>query len=846
MFQLWQDLRYAVRTLSKSPGFLLVAVLSLALGIGANSAIFAVINAVMLRTLPVANPDRLALLTDPGASGTNVETTEHGERRLLSYPEFDRLRARNSVFQGMFAAMSAPATLDVTESGATAATAGGAAKARVQLVSGEFFDVLGVGAAIGRVFTAQEDRAPGANPVAVISYGFWERTLAGDRAALGKSLRIGRGLFRVIGVAPPGFRGMLVGSDTDVWLPITMQAQALPGRDYLTPRDTLWLQVMGRLAPGISIEKARAGVNVEFQQILREWAGSGAGAAPTEKERRGMLDQKIKLQEGAKGASRLRDQFSDPLELLMAMVVLVLLVACANIANLTLARASGRQRELGVRLALGAGRGRIVRQLLTESMLVAAMGGALGLVLAFWTTDLLLALVRRGFDGVALDPARDVRVFLFTAAVSVLTGVLFGLGPALRAARLDVNRTMGANVRGSTGMRGRLQAGRALVVAQVTLSLLLCIGAALFVRSLHNLLNVNLGIDREHLLMARIDPVAAGYSQAAMPALCERIRERLKTIPGVRDSAVSNDGLFTGDEGDHISIDGGIERADDDMGSNWTLIGPGYLNTLGISLLRGRAIDEADMERGRPVCVVNQAFAKYFFGDESPIGHHVTDLYPTTVTTFEIVGVVGDVRENELRGKIRQRFYGNYAHPIGTLTAPAMVVSAVGDPVRVVETVRRALAEVDRSLPVLNIRTLNQQLDRGAITQRLTADLAACFGGLALLMAAIGLYGVMSYSMARRTSEIGIRIALGASQGSVLWMAMRETLWMVAVGVALGLGAAWWLGRVVEHQLFGLSAADPVAIGVAVAVIVCAAALAGFVPARRAARVDPMAALRSE
>ncbi len=842
MPQLWQDLRYAVRTLLKSPGFLLVAVLSLALGIGANSAIFAVINAVMLRTLPVANPERLALLTDPGASGTNVETTENGERRMLSYPEFDRLRAGNSVFQGMFAAMSAPATLDVAESGGGDQHPAGTAKARVQLVSGEFFDVLGVRAAIGRVFTSQEDRAQGANPVAVISYGFWERTLGGDRAALGKTLRIGRGLFRVIGVAPPGFRGMLVGSDTDMWLPITMQAQALPGRDYLTRRDTLWLQVMGRLAAGISVEKAQAGVNVEFQQILREWAAS----APTERERREMLNQKIKLKEGAKGASALRDQFSDPLELLMAMVGLVLLVACANIANLTLARASGRQRELGVRLALGAGRGRIVRQLLTESMLVAAMGGALGLVLAFWTTDLLLALVRRGFDGVALDPARDARVFLFTAAVSVLTGVLFGLGPALRAARIDVNRTMGANVRGSTGMRGRLQAGRALVVAQVTLSLLLCIGAALFVRSLHNLLNVKLGIDREHLLIARIDPVAAGYSQAALPVLCERIRDRLKTIPGVRDAAVSNDGLFTGDEGDHISIDGGIQRADDDMGSNWTLIGPGYLNTLGVPLLRGRAIDEADMERGRPVCVVNQAFAKYFFGDESPIGHHVTDLYPTTVTTFEIVGVVGDVREHQLRGNIRPRFYGNYAHPIGTLTAPAMMVSAVGDPVIVVETVRRALAEVDRSLPVLNIRTLNEQLDRGAITQRLTADLSACFGGLALLMAAIGLYGVMSYSMARRTSEIGIRMALGASQSSVLWMAMRETLWMVAVGVALGLGAAWWLGRVVQHQLFGLSAADPVAIGGAVAVIVCAAAVAGFVPARRAARVDPMAALRSE
>jgi predicted permease len=838
MVQLWQDLRYAVRTLSKSPGFLLISVLTLALGIGANSAIFAVINAVMLRTLPVANPEELALLTDPGASATNVETTENGERRLLSYPEFKRLCAGNSVFSGMFAAMSSPSILDVSESGGAAEKA----KARVQLVSGEFFNVLGVKPAIGRAFTAEEDKSPGANPVAVLSFGFWERGAAGDRGVVGKTLRIGGGLFRVIGVTPPGFRGMLVGNDIDVWLPITMQAQALPGRDYLTPRDTLWLQVMGRVAPGIAVDRAQAGVNVEFQQILREWAAE----APTEKARRNVLNQKITLRAGARGASRLRDEFSDPLKLLMAMVGLVLLIACANIANLTLARASGRQRELGVRLALGAGRGRIVRQLLTESMLVAAMGGVLGMAVAFWTTDLLLTLVRRGFDGVALDPARDARVFLFAAAATVLTGALFGLGPALRATRRDLNSAIAANVRGAAGMRGRLEAGRTLVVAQVTLSLLLCIGAALFVRSLHNLLNVNLGIDREHLLVARIDPAAAGYTQAGMPALCERIRDRLRTIPGVRDASVSNDGLFMGDEGDHLSVEGGIAHSEDETASLWTLVGPGYLRTVGIPLLRGRAIDEADMAAGKPVCVVNQAFATYFFGDESPLGHHLTDLYPTTVTTFEIVGVVADVREHDLRDKIRPRFYGNFAHPIGTLSPPAMVVSAAGDPAGVVETVRRAVAGVDASVPVLNIRTLTQQLDRGTIVQRLTADLAACFGGLALLMAAIGLYGVMSYSMARRTAEIGIRMALGASQPRVLWMVMREVLGMVAIGVALGLAAAWWLGRAVQSQLFGLAATDPWSVGLAVGVLIGAAAIAGFVPAARAARVDPMTALRCE
>jgi predicted permease len=838
MRQLWQDLRYSVRTLSKSPGFLAVAVLTLALGIGANTAIFAVVNAVILQSLPVAHPEQLALLTDPDEAATNVETTQYGERSLLSYPEFTELRAHNSVFSGMFAAMSVPAALDVAEDGNGAETT----KARVQLVSGEFFDLLGVQPARGRAFTAEEDKAPGANPVAVLSNSFWRRQFDANPAIIGKSLRVGGGIFRVIGVAPEGFHGILVGSDAEIWLPISMQAQALPGRDYLKPRDTLWLQVMGRLLPGMSLERAQAGINVGLQQVLREWM-------TTESTRRGgrdPLQQRIKLHPGATGASHLRGQFSDPLKLLMAMVGLVLLIACANIANLMLARASGRHREVGIRLALGAGRGRIVRQLLTESLLIATLGGTFGIALAFWTTNLLLALVRRGFDGVALDPAHDLRVFLFTAAATLFTGLLFGIGPALRAARQDLNSAIGSNVRGAAGVRGRLQAGRLLVVAQISMSLLLCVGAALFVRTLHNLLNVNLGIDREHLLMARIDPSAAGYTQAALPVLCERLRERLKTIPGVRAVSLSNDGFFSGDEGDSVAVDGALKLPDNQMSSLWTLIGPDYLRAAGIPLLRGRAVDESDMAAGRPVCMVNQAFVKRFFGDASPLGHHVTDLYPTTVTTFEIVGVVADVQEHSLRGTIRPRFYGNYAHPIGTLSAPSMIVSVAGDPAKMIETTRRAIAAVDPSIPVLNIRTLDQQLDRGTIVPRLTADLSACFGGLALLMAAIGLYGVMSYSTARRTAEIGIRMALGASHGSVLWMVMRETLLMLAIGTVFGLAGAYWLGRLAQNMLFGLKATDPLAAAVAVGVMALAAALAGFIPARRAARLDPLNALRCE
>ncbi len=838
MWLFWQDVRYSVRALGKSPGFLLVAVLTLALGIGANTAIFAVVNAVILRALPVSHPEQLTLLTDPDEAATNVETTEHGERRILSYPEFVELRNHNSVFSGLLAAQSQPVSVDVIEN----RTGSPSTKARVQLVSGEFFDVLGVQPALGRAFTAAEDSAPGANPVAVLSDSFWRRALGADPAVTGMTLRIGGGIFRVVGVAPPGFHGILVGNDTEIWLPITMQAQALPGRDYLNPRDTLWLQVMGRLAPGMSRPHAEAGINVGFQQFLREWAASER----TPKAAQNMLDQRIKLRDGASGASALRGQFSDPLKLLVAMVGLVLLIACANIANLLLARASGRTREIGIRLALGASRVRIVRQLLTESLLIAAAGGALGMVLAFWTTRVLLALVQRGFDGVSLDPARDIRVLLFTAAATLATGFLFGLAPALRAARSDLSSTIGSNVRGAAGMRGRLETGRILVIAQVSLSLLLTIGAALFVRTLHNLLNVHLGIDREHLIVARIDPSAAGYSQAGLPGLCERIRERLQTIPGVRAASISNDGLFTGDEGDHVAVDGALKLSENEMSSLWTLVGPDYPRTVGIPVLRGRAIDASDMAAARPVCVVNESFVKHFFGEANPLGHHVTDLYSTTVTTFEIIGVVGDVQEHSLRGKIRPRFYGNYAHPIGTLSAPAIVLNASRDPAALVETARRGIASVDASIPVLNIRTLNQQLERGTIVPRLTADLAACFGALALLMAAVGLYGVMSYSTARRTSEIGIRMALGASQQSVLWMVMRETVRMLAIGTALGLFATFWLGRLIQNLLFGVDAKDPIAASIAVGVLAVAACLAGLIPAVRAARVDPIIALRCE
>ncbi len=834
-----RDIRYAWRTLRKSPGFTAVAVLTLGLGIGANTAIFSLINAVMLRLLPVQHPEQLVLLTDPSESGVAVDTTEHGVRSLLSYPEFEQLRLHNTVFSGMLASQSDVSDSDVFPGGKETAQP---LKAHTQLVSGNFFHLLGVQPLVGRVFTTEEDQSPGANPVTVVSYGYWQREFAGNPNVVGSIVRVGQGVFQILGVAPPGFRGILIGSDTDFWFPISMQEQVLPGRDYLKPRDTLWLQVMGRLTPGISLKRAEAGINTTFQQTLRGWAAD----LPTERERKNKLNEKIQLRPGSRGASALRGEFSDPLILLMIMVGVVLLIACANIANLMLARASGRQREIGIRLALGAARRRLIRQLLTESLLIAGMGGVLGIVLSIAGTRLLLALVSTGVSDLGLEVHSDTRVLLFTAAISLVTGLVFGLAPAIRGTRLDMNRTLAANARGSTGGRGRVQTGRILGMTQVALSLVLLMGAALFMRSLHNMLTQNLGFDREHLLMVSVDPATAGYKGPSATAMYERVREELRSVSGVRSVSLSHGGLFNGDSGDHLAIEGSRVREPEKLQSQWTEIGADYFKTLRIPLLRGREIDGADAARGAPVCVINESFMRRFFPGLDALGKHITDEYPTTVETFEIIGVVADSKEHRPNEKKYPRFYSNISHPIGTVGEVTFLLSTSGNPGSVALAVLKLLRQFDRNLPILAVRTVDQQIDRRLITERLVADLAAFFGGLALLMAAIGLYGVMSYSMARRTSEIGIRMALGASALSVMRMVLGETLWMVAIGMAIGLPFGVAVARVISSRLYGVSAADPVSIAAALFVVLGSAALAGYVPAHRASRIDPMVSLRHE
>ena len=837
---LLQDLSYAIRVLRKSPAFTVVAVMTLGVAIGANTAIFSLINAAMLRLLPVDHPGQLVLMTDPSASGIAADTTQHGVRAVLSYPEFEQLRTNNEAFSGILASEDQVTDLDLFPG--TSHT-GQSIRARGQLVSGEFFQVLGIRPILGRTFTPDEDRVRGGSPVAVVSYDFWKNQLGARYDAIGSQLTAGQGIFNVIGVAPPGFNGILVGTKADIWFPMTMQQQVIPGREYLTPHDTLWLQVMGRLAPGISVKSAEASINVTFQHLLQEWAP----LLPDERNRKQKLEEKIKLRPGARGASSLRDQFSDPLTILMAMVGVVLLIACANIANLMLARANGRQREIGVRLALGASRLRLVRQLMTESFFIGLLGGALGILLAAAGTRILLALLSPGVDDLDLAVPLDYPVLGFTAAISILTSLLFGLAPAIRASRGVGTSTLLSCGRSLVGGIGRVRLGRVLVVAQVALSLILVMGAALFVRSLRKMLAENLGFERGQILLVTTDPVAAGYKGASMLALYNNLLDSVRTIPGVRGATISNQAPFGGgDSGDHLAIEGSPVTDPEELASQWTEVGPDYFSTLGIPLLRGREITADDATSARQVCVINQSFANAFFPESDPIGRHITDLYPTTIETYEIVGIVADAKEHWPTERKSPRFYANLAHPIGSVDTVTLLLRASDDTALIAPAIRQTLGQLDANLPVIRLRTFHEQVDVLLVMQRLVAQLAAFFGGVALFMAAIGLYGVLSYSTGQRRAEIGIRMALGASGPRMVRMILGEAFGMVGIGVVIGLLGAFAASKLVSSQLFGLSGADPLAAAIAIGIILISALLAAYIPGRRASRIDPMLSLKYE
>ncbi|HKH47986.1 MAG TPA: ABC transporter permease, partial [Thermoanaerobaculia bacterium] len=711
--QLLQDLSYALRTFRRSPTFTLVAVLSLALGIGANTAIFSLINALLLRELPVQEPSGLVAVGDP----TRVSSLSTGNVRndLISVPMYKEIRDQNHVFSQVFASgRVGRLSVGIEPSGAEPESARG------RLVSGNYFSVLGVQAVRGRTFTAQEDRAPGAAPFVVISHAYWKRRFALDPQVIGRRITLNKHPFTVIGVTPEGFFGDIVGLATDLWIPLSMQPQVNPGRDYLDRWDTSFLLLMGRLAPGVSIEKARAEINVLFPRIVKENTGSGI----TDQLLPSPDRMHVEVTSGAAGFSSLRRELSQPLFTLMAMVALVLLVACANVANLMLERAMARQKEIAVRLALGAGRARLIRQLLTESVLLSVMGGALGLLFAFWAGKALLQLVS-GSAAASVDLRPDLPILGFTAAVAIFTGILFGLAPALRATRVELAPTLKESARSVAGQGagGRWQLGKLLVVVQFALSLLLVMGAGLFLRTLQNLERLDLGYDRSSLLLLNVEPVAAGYQGARLETFPRDLIDQLKALPGVRAVTFSENGIFSGTEsGTTIRLPDSQSPGEDGLPIAYDCVGAEYFRTVGIPLAAGRDFELRDGPGAPYVAVINEAMAKKHFAGASPLGKHVVISGPPDLE-YEIVGVSRDARDHDLRGPVEPRLYVPLVQSTDVGVDINLEIST-REPAALIEPVRQAIRAYDPNLPIREIEPLASMIDDTITNERTIARLA--------------------------------------------------------------------------------------------------------------------------
>ncbi len=830
--ELVQDLAYTARTLRRSPAFTLIAVFTLALGIGANTAIWSVLHALLLRPLPVRAPEELVALGNP----TRIASLSTGSVRtdLISYPLAREILERSRSFSGAFASGRTGQLIL-----GTPGTAGARESVRGRLVSGSYFAVLGVGAARGRTFSADDDRAPGAAPFAVLSYDYWQRRFAGDAAVVGRRLVLNGFPVTVIGVARPGFSGEIADAPTDLWLPLSLQPQINPGHASLDRWDVSWLLVLGRLQPGVSLAAARGEVNDLFSQIVTGRLGTTLPET-LRPDAKGLQDLKIEVTPGSGGFSRQRRELAQPLFAILAMVMLVLLIACANIANLLLERAVARQKEIAVRLALGAGRARLIRQLLTESLVLAALGGGLG-ALAAWSI--------LGGRSTQLGLRPSLPVLAATAAVVVATGLLFGLAPALGATRVDLAPTLKENARslaGSGGKAGRWPLGKLLVVSQLTLSFLLLTGAGLFVGTLRNLEHLELGFPRDEIVMVHVDPVAAGYTGERMASFSRQLLERLQALPGVTGATFSENGLFSGTEsGTSMHVEGVGSMADEGLDLSYDRVGPRYFEAIGIPALLGRGIGTADGPSAPKVAVINQAFRKRYFADRDPLGRHLIET-GSSGKSFEIVGVVADVHDHEIRGTVPPRFYVplEQTDDIGDV-APNFEIRTA-HPTALLAPVARALQAFDPHLAFEDPHPLAAMVDASIRNERTVAQLASAFGGIALLLAAIGLYGVLSYTVARRTHEIGIRMALGSARAGVLGKVVAETLVLAGVGVALGVPLALGLARLVASRLFGLAPTDPATLAAAILTLVLVAILAGALPGSRATRVEPVQALRYE
>jgi predicted permease len=793
---LLHDFRFALRMLRKAPGFTIVVILTLTLGIGANAAIFSLLDAVLLRTLPIERPEELERLGG-----------------YFSYPLFRELRTRNEVFSGLAARQTVPVSVSA---------AGRTERAVAEIVSGNYFEVLGVRAMLGRTFTSADDRVPMGHPVAVISYHEWRQRLSGDPAIVGKQLRIDNYPFTVIGVAPPAFFGVEAGTSVDMWLPVMMQPQVFGrGQSSFDNSGWGWLNLFGRRAPGVGEARAREALNLTFHQIVEEGH---------QKLFRPGSDVAIQLASGSTGFSRLRGEFENPLYVLMAVVVVVLLIAAANVANLLLARSTARRHEVGIRLALGAGRSRLIRQFLVESTLLGIAGGCLGFLVTGWAVQLLLSSLPAERVPLTLDFHADARLLCFTLTISLAASVLLGLAPAIRATRPDVNHSL-------TG-------SKLLVVSQVSLSLVLLIGAGLFLRSLRNVVAIDAGLNTEGVLLASLDPELNGYAPLQVVNFYRQLRARLLELPGVRAVGMSEAAVLSGEFSSvGLIVPGNPRPGGPARGILQNRVDGDFFQATGGAIVRGRDFGAQDTPTSPKAAIISERAARYFFGEIDPLGARVRLGGVDNVT---IIGIARDSKYRSVREEPSRISYVSFQQDERPSGERTIYVRTDGEPLALAGALRRTVQALDRDLPLYNIKTFAEQKDESLARERLVATLSGFFGALALSLASIGLYGVMAYNVQRRTREIGIRMSLGAARGVVMWGVAREGLMLLLAGVVIGLPLSWSLSKLLTSQLYGVAPGDPVTVLAATLLLAAVAACAGYLPARRASSVDPMLALRTD
>ena len=825
------DLRFVLRSLTRTPSLIAAAVISLALGIGATTAIFTLTDQILLRVLPVKEPQRLVLFD---WAGQFIGGTTRGYKYTFAYRTYEDLRNGNpGVFTGI-AARSQEA-VDVADKGL-------AQRATAELVSGNYFDVLGVTAAIGRTFTLEEDKIKDAEPYVVLGYQYWQRRFGGDAAVLNRSIEINGHPLTVIGVAESGFTSFEPMSPADVFVPMAMKKVVTPTWDDRARRNSIWLKIFARLSPGVDVRAAQSAMAVPYHNALEN--DLRATGAP-ERDWKHYLANSLRLVDASQGFGSFQQIFKKPLYVLLAMVGTLLLIGCANVANLLITRAAARQKEIAIRLSLGATRGALIRLVMTESLLVSLGSGLVGLLLAMWMTSVLVGMLPYDNIAVALQTTPDGRILAFAAGVSLLTSILFGLAPALQATRPDLSATLKSESGKASSGSGHTRLRRLLVAAQVCLSLLLLVGAGLFARSLYTLLTTQSGIDTARLLALSIDPSLHKYSPERARRLFVDLENNLRRLPGVVTASAASYPLLADDNWQNtVHIEGYHPAEHEDMNPGFNQVMPGFFNTVGAHIVAGRDFTEKDSAGAPKVVIVNEDFVRRYFAHESPLGRHI-GWGGDGPLDKEIVGVARDLKGGDLKEKNKPWTF-TPALQDEKPSEMTFYIRTNRSPLALAQEARRTVSQLDASLPLFNVKTVERQVEETHFMDRLFAWLSAAFGLLATLLASVGLYGITAYAVTRRTQEIGIRIALGAERANVLGLILREVLMLVGAGIVVGVPSALALGRLVESQLFGIKPSDPLVMTLAVGVILCVSLLAGYLPARRATRIDPMTALRYE